>query len=103
MAVKVIKDRIITILRKIPAYRDDDNKLISTIWLHECKAKGLSEMEAKKVLKLLANGELTSPESIRRSRQLVQEQDVTLRGEKYKERQDRQTHIQGELGYGKKS
>ena len=99
MAVKIIKDRIITILRKISAYRDDDNKLISTIWLHECKAKGLSEMEAKKVLTLLANGELTSPESIRRSRQLVQEQDATLRGEKYKERQDRQTHIQGELGY----
>lgn len=101
MAVEIIKDRVIAVLRRFPEYRDNDNKLISTLWLAECKAKGISEDAAKKVLNLLAKGELTSPESIRRSRQQVQEQDPTLRGNKYKDRQSNQKFVQGELGYGK--
>jgi len=42
-------------------------------------------MEDKKdFLDMLINGELTSPETIRRCRQRLQEENETLRGYKYK-------------------
>jgi hypothetical protein len=46
---------------------------------------------------MFSDGELTSPESIRRVRQKLQEQNEDLRGYKYKKRIENQERIKQQL------
>ncbi len=82
MIKEKLKKKIRTILEKQPSTRDNDNLLIAMIWSSETKETFTDEF-----LKQLAYGELTSSESIRRTRQKLQEQNENLRGELYNERQ----------------
>jgi hypothetical protein len=50
-------------------------------------------------LKLMANGRLTSSDTITRVRRLVQEETPELRGKKYDERQAKQSQVKKDLGY----
>jgi hypothetical protein len=50
-------------------------------------------------LKLMANGRLTSSDTITRVRRLVQEENTELRGKKYDERQAKQSQVKKDLGY----
>ena len=96
--MRLVKDKVIELLRADARYRDDDNKLIARIWFHEFeKCPGDS---ATDFLKALALGILTSSESIRRSRQKVQEENPELRGTKYKARHEEAEKFKEELGYG---
>jgi len=74
-----LKEKIIFLLRKNPSLRDSDNKLIANIWYQE---SGGVENKMD-FLRLLADGKLTSSESIRRSRQKIQEKNLELRGKTY--------------------
>lgn len=75
-----VKQRVKSILEVNKDSRDCDRLLISIIWSEDS-----NYIEDKKeFLDMLINGELTSPETIRRCRQRLQEENETLRGYKYK-------------------
>jgi hypothetical protein len=79
--------------------RDDDSLLIADIWREE-----LAELGAKSVydvLNAIAGRMVTSPESIRRSRQKLQRDFPNLRGKVYQLRMEKEVEVLKELGYGK--
>ena len=75
-----VKQRVRNILETNKEARDCDRLLISIIW----KQDSVFIEDKNEFLELLINGELTSPETIRRCRQRLQEENETLRGYKYK-------------------
>ena len=82
------------ILRECPDARDDDNDLIAKYWRQELmlikheevKNSVLTQREIDLFYFIVRNGMLSNPESIRRSRQKLQQVNPKLRGEKYNER-----------------
>ncbi len=82
------KEKVETLLKKHPELKDNDNKLISVFWLNEIGTETIEHMTAFQLLQFVANSELTNPETIRRVRQKLQEQDPALRGQKYKKRKN---------------
>ena len=79
---KKLKERVKDLLVNQIDTRDNDNLLISQIWLDE----GVPENSIYFLIKY-SKGGCTSAESIRRARQKLQEEHESLRGEKYNERQ----------------
>ena len=90
-----IKEKVLELLTKYPHLRDSDEKLCANIWF----SKTPSGISATDFLALYAKGELPSSESITRCRRKIQEENPSLRGSLYKERQDKQEVIKEELGY----
>lgn len=86
-----IKQIVMKLLEDRASLRDDDNELMVAIWREQTTS---ADFFAN-----FRTGRLTSPESIRRCRQQLQEQHPHLRGEVYRLRHERQTKIQHELGY----
>lgn len=82
-----IKEAVTSLLEKHPHLRDDDNKLIATIWRCEVGKENMDGLSALAFLIYFAKGRLSSAESIRRSRQKIQEDRPELRGLNYKNRQ----------------
>jgi hypothetical protein len=78
------EERIIDLLTETPQLRDDDNKLIASFWSNEMNSDIRS---ANDFLMAFYSGHFTSAETIRRTRQRVQQTDPYLRGSKYKDRQ----------------
>jgi hypothetical protein len=82
-----IKETVKELLTKRPELRDDDNRLIANIYLIEAGGvKSLQQMSAQDFLLNFTKGFYSSPESIRRVRQKLQEDFPELRGKKYNER-----------------
>jgi len=65
--------------------RDNDARLCAKIWWHEYKAMG-GPNDIIEFFSCLSQGNLTSPESIRRCRQKLQETFPGLRGKSYSAR-----------------
>ena len=84
--IKVIKQKVMYLLKQYPHLRDDDLKLISTIWFHEAGKNDTNDMSAFTFLQNFSNGKYTHSESIRRIRAKIQEDHPELRGKSYKER-----------------
>ncbi len=84
--IKRIAPKVKELLKEKPHLRDSDNKLIASIWWIELGGQVVSDLSGMDVLNRLSEGQLTSPESIRRSRQKIQEENPHLRGESYKVR-----------------
>ena len=82
------KEKVEMLLIKHPELKDNDNKLISVFWLNEIGTETIEHMTAFQLLQFVANSELTNPETIRRVRQKLQEQDPALRGQKYNKRKN---------------
>lgn len=101
MKIKASKEIVKHYLEKYPHLRDDDNKLIATIWLADVKKLGFvaDQINGFELLGLISRGKLSNPESIRRSRQQLQEQNISLRGTSYKAKQKHQSEVKAELGY----
>lgn len=82
-----ISELVKTFLTQKPHLRDSDNRLIASIWYIELglgnRVKTMSGLE---VLTMIAEGKLSSSESIRRSRQKLQEELPELRGNVYNRR-----------------
>ena len=98
-----LNDKVKAYLETIPSTRDNDQELISRIWASELRKEGfeLREGSIADFLNLHAKGRLSSSESIRRSRQKLQQDNPSLRGARYQERQsEQQKETQQELGYG---
>lgn len=97
--MKLIRDKVIQLLKSDAKYREDDNKLIARIWYQESINLGCTT--AVELLSALGKGQLTSSESIRRSRQKVQQEIPELRGKNYNARQEESGQVKKDLGYGK--
>jgi hypothetical protein len=95
--MKLIKDKVKFILKNKPQLRDDDNRLLATFFLYEIGLEKLNKMNAMDLLKMIAYGELSSTESIRRVRQKLQEQNPELRGDKYCERANLGNNMKEEI------
>ena len=80
------KEIIIELLTNKMHLRDNDQALIANIWWRELMAQGIEKSSAYDFLKIFAEGKLSNPESIRRSRQKIQEEEPSLRGDNYYER-----------------
>jgi len=78
-----LSDKVKNILIRNPETRDDDMLLLSLIWNSE-RVFG----DSTDLLASIGAGELPNPESVRRSRQLLQQENPDLRGDKYKKRQN---------------
>jgi len=100
MKLEKVKTKVKRLLEKHPHLRDSDERLIATIWYNEA---GLitGNVSAVDLLNLYINKKLSSPESIRRNRQKIQEEFIYLRGVNYKSRQKHQKNVKKELGYGR--
>lgn len=89
--IKNIKKKIISLLTEKPHLRDSDDKLIANIWNEQMgfvSGGGLlsKQTTAYDFLLAFSESQYTSPESIRRCRQKIQEQNPELRGKSYKNR-----------------
>lgn len=85
--MKKTKVRVRKLLVEKPYLRDDDNKLISYILMEDAGGiEALRSMSALDFLTTFSKGKFTSPESVRRMRAKLQEQEVELRGELYNKR-----------------
>jgi hypothetical protein len=83
-----VKQRVRSILETNKNTRDCDRTLLAYIWTQDVKELYIENgLDAPDFLRMLANGELTSSETVRRCRQKLQEENETLRGLKYKVRQ----------------
>lgn len=86
--IKNIKKTVRNLLLQDQNLRDNDYKLISTIWYLQMTDKGLDKKTAFDLLKLHSEGKLICSESIRRCRALLQKNDPNLRGVNYKKRKN---------------
>jgi len=90
-----LKERVKQLLIKQPLTRDNDNLLIAQIWLDE----GVPS-ESIVFLVKYSKGGFTSAESIRRSRQKLQYENESLRGETYNERQRKGEEVRQTINNG---
>lgn len=97
--IKAVKERVTELLTKDKETRDNDDRLIALIWFNEAQSLGLNMKydNARDFLRLFAQGKLTNPESIRRSRQKIQELNPHLRGEKYHKRRKNIVDVQNQV------
>jgi hypothetical protein len=85
------KEMVAYLLQHKPETRDCDIKLMSVIYRRLCDGKDFfTEFEAKR---------LPAPETIRRWRAKLQEDNEELRGAVYYERYSYQQKVKKELGY----
>jgi len=85
MKIAKSKDRVKELLTKLPHLRDNDNKLLASVWFYELKEKryDLHNMTGYELLKVISEAKLSNSESIRRCRAKLQELYPELRGKAY--------------------
>lgn len=92
MKIKKHEEMVRVYLTNIPRLRDNDMKLLATIWHQELKLMDFNPLKnTMDFLKLLADGKLSNPSSIRRCRAKLQELYPELRGKRYLDRKKNQT------------
>ncbi|MFN7913323.1 MAG: hypothetical protein ACK5QC_15980 [Bacteroidota bacterium] len=87
------KDLITSWLIRYPELRDNDAKLIANIWAKSIGQERFDNMSARDLLQMFVNGDLLQVETIRRTRQKIQEHNPFLRGASYRQRQERATEV----------
>jgi len=92
--MRALKPRIEELLRTKQHLRDNDYRLIANVWSREVP---IPEMSAHKFLLKFAAGNLSNPESIRRVRQKLQEENPSLRGEKWRLRHAEAEVVRSEI------
>ena len=94
--LKQTKDKVKALLIKSSHLRDNDNRLIANFYYHESN-KDLLKTTALDFLHDFADGKYTSPESIRRCRQKLQEDYPELRGKLWHEKQHAGNEVRKEV------
>ena len=97
MKIKEISKRIKEILELEEKARDNDNLLISMMWEEDLEQINPCIYEIPSFLRLLEERKLASFESIRRSRQLLQETYPDLRGVNYEARHHKAIKVKKEI------
>lgn len=91
---KNVKPKVRALLTEIPECRDNDNLLIAEIWQRDLKRDMVPISE---LLDMLARKQIHSPESIRRSRQKLQEDFKNLRGKFWAKRHKHSAFVRKEI------
>jgi hypothetical protein len=97
MKLNKIKPVVEKLLISKEELKNDDLRLIANVWYSEIM--DAQNMSAFEFLQLLSKGKLSNPESIRRIRAKLQEENPSLRGSNYNARQAEQKNVREELGY----
>ena len=99
MKILKSKDRVKDLLTKLPHLRDNDNKLLASVWFYELKDKryDLHNMTGFELLKVISEAKLSNSESVRRCRAKLQELHPELRGKIYKERHKEKEIVKKDL------
>jgi len=97
MKIKEISKRVKEILELQEEAKDNDNLLISMMWEEDLEQINPCIYEIPSFLRLLEEGKLTSFESIRRCRQLLQETYPDLRGVSYEARHHKAIEVKQEI------
>jgi hypothetical protein len=84
-------------LENHPPTRDSDTKLVANIWSKVIGLNNLDTTTARGFLQMLVDGKMPSSETIRRTRQKVQEENPHLRGKSYRERQNRGASMRNDI------
>ena len=95
------KARVKALLQAHSHLRDNDPRLICNIWADDMQRIRLNpktETAEAFMLHFIA-GNITNPESIRRSRAKLQEEEPELRGKSYTERHKKADNIKDQLKY----
>ena len=95
MNIKNKQEIVQFLLSKHPHLRDDGNKLLASIWKME--VDGIDSMSAMEFLHLVAHGEVSTHESIRRASRKIQEETPHLRGVKRNKRLKHQSDVIDQL------
>jgi len=85
------KKLITSLLTSYPELRDNDRKLCLAVWAKEMKEKGYKSFSEG------YKRDLTLAESIRRTRQKIQEYDESLRGKGYDVRAKLEKEVKKEI------
>lgn len=95
----LVRDKVRRILCGYPEARDNDNYLIGVFWYREMLKKSIDpqNISGVELLAVLKKGGLTSPESIRRSRQWLNEHEPETRGKSYKARHQKVSQVVREI------
>ena len=96
---KKMKERVYQLLRNVPETRDNDGYLLALIMNEDLLVAGHEpkKMSAQDLFILMKSGKVTSPESVRRMRQKLQEEYESLRGNSYKNRKLKAQTIKNQL------
>ena len=94
--MKTILKEISYYLHHVPHLRDNDQRLMATIWWKHLGDK-IDTMSGMELLQTLALGNLPSYESISRCRRKLQEHNPELRGRSWDYRHKKQTKVKAEL------
>ena len=100
MKIGTKKELITKLLTARPDLRDNDSPLIAEIWEKEiAKLENFEydSLSAKDLLCIISCDTLTSAESITRCRRKIQQENPSLRGQKYKARHKEQIEVKQEL------
>ena len=99
--LKTVKDKVKYFLETKPHLRDDDARLIASIWWQELRGRGINahDISAFHLMEMFIANQLTHTESIRRERAKLQKEFPNLRGERYEQRKGREGDIRKDLGY----
>ncbi len=96
MNIKVNKVLIEGLLDRYPHLRDDDQKLLASVWKylliknHHLELENISGIQ---LLTIISQGALPNSESITRCRRKLQEINTDLRGELWDKRHNHQTDV----------
>jgi len=93
MNILIVKDLVTMILTENPQTRDDDNLLILKIYAEYEPGLRLPTFKFRTFAENFLKGKYPSTESIRRSRQKIQELHPELRGKNYKKRHQEQKNV----------
>lgn len=86
MMLRKQKELVREALERFPDLRDNDNALLATIYLTKIGYQKIFTMTAIDLISMIESGKLPSFESVRRSRQKLQETIPKLRGKEYEKR-----------------
>ena len=95
--IKNIKGKVKTLLVEFTHLRDSDVKLVANIWHSQLGKEKAKTISAFDFLAEFSNGKFINPESIRRVRQKIQEQNVELRGKSYKHRHKEEKEVRKQI------
>ena len=101
MLIRKSKDIVEKLLTEQPHLRDDDNKLLASVWYIQIKNYDLrpDKISGYDVLTMVAEKQLANAESVRRCRAKLQELKPNLRGKIYYQRHKHKSDVKRELKY----
>jgi len=95
--IKNIKPLVKSILENYPATRDDDNKLFLKVWAFQNPKLRDKDFYFIDFAMDLMKDKYANSESVRRSRQKLQEENEELRGIRYKSRSKAQVEVRNNI------